>query len=107
TTAFTLTAAITAAGAVLALSRGAPVLAYLGFLGGYLAPWLLSKTSGDLVGLTTWLVVLDAGLLVVLLRRAWNGLDLLALVATSVYFAAWFERHAEGSAHGTAGACLA
>ena len=105
--AFGLTAAITAAGAVLALSRGAPVLAYLGFLGGYLAPWLLSKSSGDLVGLTTWLLVLDAGLLVVLLRRAWNGLDLLALAATSVYFTAWFVRHADGADPGTAGACLA
>lgn len=106
TAAFVLTAGITAGGAALALWRGAPVLAYLGFLGGYMAPWLLSKKSGDLVGLTVWLAVLDAGLLFVLLRRAWHGLDLLALLATAVYVAAWFDRHASGSDLGEACACL-
>ncbi len=107
TAAFALTAGITAGGAALALRRGAPVLAYLGFLGGFMAPWLLSRKTGDIVALTVWLSVLDAGLLFVLLRRAWHGLDLLALLATAVYVSVWFDRYATGSNLGVACACLA
>src|SRR5262249_3013628 len=105
--AFALAAAIAALGATLALRRGAPLLAYLGFLGGYLAPWLLSERRGDLPGLTLWLAVLDAGLLVVLLRRAWRGLDLLALLATTVYVAAWFDARPANAGVGMPSGCLA
>ncbi len=89
--AFLAAAAITAAGAALAVIRSAPALAFLGFLGGYLAPALLATSSGELGGLTGWLLVIDAGVLVVLMLRAWKGLDLLALLATLLYFIGWFD----------------
>lgn len=91
--AFGGTAVITIAGSGLALLRRAPALAWLGFLGGYLAPALLAPGSSELVHLTAWLLWVDAGVLAVLLFRDWQGLDLLALLFSVVYFAGWLARH--------------
>jgi uncharacterized membrane protein len=88
-TAFVLMGIVTALGVALAVWRKAPTLAWLGFLGGFLAPALLGERVDRLESLTGWLVVLDAGLLLVLLKRRWAGLDVLALVASALYFSNW------------------
>jgi len=98
TGAFAYAGAITAAGAALAIWRGAPVLAHLGFLGGYLAPALLAKPSGELDRLSTWLLIVDAGVLGVMFVRAWKGLDLIALGASAVYFGAWYVEYGSKAA---------
>ena len=86
-------AAIVAAGAAaLALHRNAPTLAWLGFAGAFLAPALLGRNEDALEGLTAWLVVADVGVAVLLLRRAWPGLELLSVIATLTYVSAWGER---------------
>jgi uncharacterized membrane protein len=105
--AFTGTAVVTVLGSALALLRRAPVLAYLGFLGGYLAPALLATRSSELVHLTFWLLWVDAGVVVVLLCRSWQGLDLLALLFTAWYFGGWFRTHSGEGELGTVCACLA
>jgi uncharacterized membrane protein len=89
--AFALTGALTAAGAALAIVRTAPFLAYLGFLGGYLAPALLGDPTGELWPLTGWLLLVDAGVVLMLLFRRWEGLDLMALAAAAIYVGAWFD----------------
>jgi uncharacterized membrane protein len=91
---FALAGAVTALGAAFSLWRSAPLLAYLGLLGGYLAPALLGDRTGTLAGLTAWLVLVDVGALVVSLRRRWAGLDLLSLAASIAYVAWWFDEHA-------------
>ena len=90
--AFALAAAITALGAGLAVWRDARLLAHLGLLGGFMAPALLGRNVDALEPLAAWLVVLDLGVLVVLWRRAWPGLDLLALGASVAYFVDWRVR---------------
>lgn len=90
--AFALAAAITALGAGLAVWRDARLLAWLGLLGGFLAPALLGTRVDALEPLAGWLIVLDLGVLVVLSRRAWPGLDVLALAASVLYFCAWRAR---------------
>src|SRR5262249_51835408 len=101
--------ATTALGVFLALRRAAPVLAYLGFLGGFLAPALLAKPTDTLLGITVWLLVLHAGVLFVLLRRAWHGLELMGLVFAVVYVAYWQEGHRSlaHAAPGTPVVCVA
>jgi len=94
-TGMALMALVTAAGVSLALARGAPFLAYLGFLGGFLAPALLSTGTDALGPLTLWLLFLLAGVLVVTWRRPWHGLDLMSLVACVVYYAGWSQRFLE------------
>lgn len=106
-TAFILTACITSLGGGLALLRRAPFLAYLGFCGGFLAPALLAPHGRDLVSITRWLLLIDAGVLAVLLRRSWRGLDLLALLFTTAYVGAWFVRDTAARDIGTSSICLA
>ena len=107
TTAFALTAVLTAAGAALAIGRSAPFLAHLGFFGGYLAPLVLGKPTGSLVPLTTWLLLVDAGATFVRVRRAWRGLDVMATAFTTLYVAAWFWKYRDAAELATSCACLA
>jgi len=83
---------VAALGAALAVARDAPLLAWLGFFGGELAPALLGRDTDALEALCGWLALLHLGLLAVLWRRAWHGLEFLALAASTVYFGAWLER---------------
>ncbi len=91
-TAFALVAGVTALGAALAVWRDAKLLAWLGFLGAFLAPALLGRDEDALEALTLWLVVVDVGLLAVLAFRRWRGLEVLALAASTLYFGLWYER---------------
>ncbi len=92
-TAFGCTALITASGVVLALWRDGPVLAWLGFLGGLLAPLLLGTDTDSLEELAVWLVLIDVGLLIVLWRRSWSGLELVSIGFSALYLSSWYEVH--------------
>ncbi len=105
--AFALTAIVTAGGAWLAVRRSAPLLAYLGFLGGFLAPALLSSGRDELALLLAWLVLLYAGVLAVTWRRPWYGLDGLSLVAAAGYGAQWLQKHHTAANDGAAMVLLA
>ncbi len=83
---------LTAGGAALAAKRDAPLLAYLGFLGAFLAPAVLTTGEDRLWALTGWLAVLDVGVLVVAARRSWRGLDLMAVLFSAFYYGAWLDR---------------
>jgi uncharacterized membrane protein len=90
--AFEFAGAITALGAALAVWRDARLLAHLGLLGGFLAPALLGRDVDALGPLAGWLLVLDLGVLVVLWRRPWPGLELMALGASVLYYGHWRGR---------------
>ncbi len=100
-------AALTAGGAVLALLRDAPLLAHLGFLGGFLAPALLSTGEDRLGSLVLWLLALDAGVTLVAWRRRWPGLEGVAALAGPVYFTAWSGAHFSAGQWDRAGVMLA
>lgn len=103
---FGLTAAVTLLGAVLAVRRDAPLLAWLGFVGAFLGPGLLGLDDTP-EPLTAWLALVDVGLAWVLVRRAWPGLDALAVVATCEYFGTWVAEQAVDEQRVVAGLCLA
>ncbi len=103
---YAATAALTALGVLLALRRRALLLAYLGFLGGFLAPGLLGWTDESLPTMTAWLVVLDLGVAAVLCRRRWPALDLMALTASVVCFTVWHVHFMVPDRLTTAVACL-
>ena len=106
-TAFAATALITTLGVALSLWRGAPLLAWLGFAGGYLGPALLGQDEDALRPLTGWLMLLHAGVLAVLCKRVIQGLEVLSLVASGVYFAVWSSRFGVTENPGLDAACLA
>ena len=80
-----------AIGAALAVWRNGPLLAWLGFLGGFLAPLLLGTGEDTLERLAAWLMLLDLGLLAVLWMRRWPGLELLSLAYSTFYLSIWYN----------------
>ncbi|MFQ5628504.1 MAG: DUF2339 domain-containing protein [bacterium] len=63
----------------------------LGWAGGYLTPFLLSTGQANEIGLFTYIVLLEAGLLAILLKKEkWVVLELLTVLATYAVFFAWF-----------------
>ncbi len=97
---------LTAGAAALAARRDAPLLAYLGFLGGYLTPAVLTTGEDRLWGMTGWLAVLDAGVLAVAARRGWRGLDLMSTLLSAFYFGAWIDKFFADPRAGEASAAL-
>lgn len=66
-------------------------VALLGWAGGFLTPIMLSTDVPNVVGLFTYIALLDAVLLaIVLSKRKWIVLEVLALLGTSLLYLAWF-----------------
>lgn len=84
---------LVAGSALLALLQNAAVLAWLGFLGGYLAPVLISTGSGNAVALFSYYAVLNAAVFAVAWRRNWHALNLLGFVFTFGIGALWGRQY--------------
>jgi uncharacterized membrane protein len=67
---------------VLAVVQDAKSLAALGTSGGFLAPILASTGSGDHVGLFSYYLILNAGIVIVAWFRAWRVLNWIGFVFT-------------------------
>lgn len=81
--AFAVMIAVTVAGVALALYWNSPAIAGLGLLGGYLTPFLIQGAGGHLVQFT-YLLILNAGALAVLVKKNWNGLGFISLGFTTL-----------------------
>ncbi len=86
TVAFPLMILVTLFGIVLALAGSRVRLALFSFAGGFLTPLLLSNGSGDIVVLSTYLLVLDIGAFLIALFRRWITLHFLSFFGTYVLF---------------------
>ena len=79
---FALLLAVVALSVVLAVFQDAKSLAVLGTSGGFLAPILASTGSGDHVGLFSYYLILNAGIVTVAWFRAWRILNWIGFVFT-------------------------
>jgi hypothetical protein len=77
---------------VLAVRYDAYFTAVLGLLGGFATPPALSTAVDRPLGLFSYILLLNVGLLAVALRKRWHGLVLLALAGTFVIEVGWFGR---------------
>jgi uncharacterized membrane protein len=93
--AFGLYVVVTAAVVAQALRHDAQALAVWGLLGGYLAPALASTGEGNFVFLSSYLLVLDAGVLAVAYARSWQPLKWMAFLATALYTGMWVLAYAD------------
>ena len=89
TTAFILMVVITAFSVALSLLYNREELAIIALVGGFVTPFLVSNGSGDYKVLFTYLLILNAGLLVMAYYKAWRLLNGLAFGFTVVIFASW------------------
>ncbi len=67
-------------------------IAFMGFIGGYLNPILLSTGENQQVPLLTYITILDLGVLTVAFFRNWKWLNIFAFVATVAIFAGWADK---------------
>ncbi len=87
--AFAMIVVIVAGAAMLSVLQDNLWLAVLGFLGGYLAPVLISTGSANHVGLFSYYAVLNAAVFGVSWRRSWRLLNLVGFGFTFGVGTAW------------------
>ncbi len=74
---------------ILSVRHNASSIAFIGFLGGYLNPILLSTGENKQAALLTYVTILDLGVLAVAYFKNWKWLNVVAFIATFAIFAAW------------------
>lgn len=93
TPAFALVVVLVAGAALLALLQDAAWLAFIGFLGGYLAPVLLSTGSGSHVALFSFYAVLNLAVFVIAWKKHWRALNLTGFFFTFSVGLAWGAKY--------------
>lgn len=88
-TAFALMAAVTTAAVLLSVRLDAIPVAFLGLVGGFLTPVLLSTGVDNQVGLFTYIVLLDAGVLALAYFKRWRSLDFASFAGTVLMTLGW------------------
>jgi len=81
---------IVAESATLAILYDAPALALAAVLGGLLTPVLMDSEHDQYGSLFTYLAVLDAGVVLLAVRRSWPAFATVALLGTQGLFWAWY-----------------
>lgn len=89
---FGLMAVVTVLACVLAVRYDAMSIAVLGLLGGFATPLVLSTGEDRPIGLFSYVLMLDLGLLAIAIRKRWYRIATLALLATLVMQLGWFSR---------------
>ena len=91
TAAFVFLVLIVVQAHLLAVGYNAPGIALMGQIGGFLTPILLS-TGHDSYGiLFSFILLLDAGVVLVTLMRGWRWISSVSFVLTHVMFWAWWD----------------
>jgi uncharacterized membrane protein len=91
-TAFLLMFLTTCAGAALALHYDSQAVAWLGLVGGYLTPVLLSTGEDRMWTLAGYTLLLNLGALGIARVKRWPGLEYLAWVGTGLLYLGWSEQ---------------
>lgn len=89
--AFALLSSVTVISSLIAVHARMLPIAIMGIVGGFWTPVALSTGVNQQVALMTYLLILDAGFLVVGSVRRWDALRLLCWVGSAVLFEGWFQ----------------
>ena len=81
-----------------AIKYDKPIIAYLGLVGAYAIPFLLSDGSGRVWILLTYIALVNTGVLVISFKKYWKKLLILSYLFTWLIFTSWMfidfkERH--------------
>ncbi|HEX3007093.1 MAG TPA: DUF2339 domain-containing protein, partial [Bacteroidales bacterium] len=97
TVAFIIMIVITLFSVLLSLAYDKKELAIFSQLGGYAAPFMVSTGDGNYVVLFTYLLILNAGILILAYFKRWYTLNLLAFIFTLVLFSGWIATAFRGA----------
>jgi uncharacterized membrane protein len=84
TTAYVAMIAITILAGIISVRFDAKSTAIFGLIGGFATPFLLSTGSGNYVGLLTYMLMLNLGVLFISIYKNWSLLSWMAFAITSV-----------------------
>ena len=98
---------VAAVAVILSIRRDSMFIAILGLVGGFATPALLSTGEDKAIGLFSYLLLLNAGLAWVAVRKRWVILSLLSLVFTTVYQWGWVVKFLDEGKFPTAVAVFA
>ena len=94
---FALMVLVTVVAVVLAIRHDSLFIALLGLIGGFATPALLSTGQDHPLGLFGYLLLLNAGLAWLALRKRWAVLSVLSLAFTTVYQWGWVGKFLNAS----------
>jgi uncharacterized membrane protein len=87
--AFGLMLVITAFAVIFSLAYDRVELAVLSLLGGFASPFMVSTGEGNYVILFTYVLILDAGMLVLAYYKKWNLVNIISYAFTILLFGGW------------------
>lgn len=90
---FGLIVVLVAGAALLAVLQNSMWIAVLGFLGGYLAPVLISTGSGNHIALFSYYAVLNTAVFGIAWKKSWRVLNLMGFVFTFGVGTAWGAKY--------------
>lgn len=85
--------AVSVIGSALAILQNAPVLAIIAALEGFATPILTSTGGNHMMGLMTYLSILDAGIVLIAWFNAWRILNVIGFVGTFTLASGWADRY--------------
>lgn len=91
TFAFALMILVTAVGIILALRHDSVYLALFAQIGGFLTPLLVSDGGSATHQLFLYMLLLDAGMVVVAWKKLWTPLTLVSFIGTALLYSLWFS----------------
>ncbi|HXU45204.1 MAG TPA: DUF2339 domain-containing protein, partial [Thermoanaerobaculia bacterium] len=94
---FALMVLVTVVAVALSIHHDSLFIALLGLVGGFATPVLLSTGQDHPIGLFGYLLLLNAGLAWVALRKSWPLLSILSLAFTTLYQWGWVFRFLDAS----------
>jgi len=89
TAAFIIMVVITGFAVALSITYNRIELAILSILGGFASPFMVSTGEGNYVVLFIYVLILDAGMLVLAYFKKWNLVNIVAYAFTIILFASW------------------
>jgi uncharacterized membrane protein len=89
---FALMIGVTAVAVWLSIRRESIFIAMLGLIGGFATPAMISTGENKPIGLFTYLLLLNAGMAWVAMRRRWTTLTAISLVLTVIYQWGWIVK---------------
>ncbi len=89
TAAFAIMVVVTGLSVLLTLAYDRKELAVISLLGGFAAPFLVSTGDGNYLVLFTYLLILDAGMLVLANFKKWHIINVLSFALTTLVVGVW------------------
>ena len=99
TVAFTLMVIFTAFTVIAAINYNRQVIAHIGLVGAYAIPFLLSKDSGRVDILFSYIAIINIGVLFIAHKKYWKSVYYSSFLITWLIFYSWFSKSYQADEH--------